>query len=1009
MADETLDFKATFDDSDVLKSLKRIEKETGEVARNANESFSDIGKDLSFAKVESALGGITKGTGAAALALGGVATAAAAMGAAVAAAFAAAATESLKFADSVNGAMDRVAKSTNLSAAELEQFKEDSLDVFAGDPAQGIAAAGENIEDVTRAMSALQQATGLTGDALKEATREALGLRENLDIDITRLSGAAGAALAAGLVGDVSEAFDLMAASQAQFGERAEDVVDTVREYSQDFSDLGFNAQTTFNFLSRGLEAGARNTDVLADSLQEFSINLGDAARLEQLDEISPRLGAIGRAFSEGKITGVDALGAIGDEVRGLDDQLERNEALRLTFGSIFEDMGETATLALTEVGASLDSIDGSAAKTTEAGTSLAASWDAAMRQFLVASEPAAQVILPLIAEGAQEVGKFFQEASPIFLEFAENLDAVAGPSLEKIIDALNRIAISFGLVQEEAEGMDSAIEVLEVFLDTVVAAVEAVATLAQGIAFLNETAQTISGISGIKKAFGAASEQELGVFGLLPEEEEPTIDSSSVIEKDTEATRTNTKAKDENTQARKKNVDQIIDASLATVAATENEEKATEALEKITDAEEKAASKREDIASDLKEKLSDIEIDIGRKRIDAAVSAAQKREDIARKNAQAIEDINRKNTDRIEDASKDLGRKEADLARKQGQERQDLERDTANSRVDIETDFRRRVQDIQSQFAQSAEDAERNRDAVAFLRARDQAQSEISEAQSARDESIQDLATETESRREELSIRQAREREEAQIANKRKLEDLRLQLERELEAQRIKDERATEEAAIAEEIKNQQINTQQERAIEDAKLASERKLADLDQSLEQEKQSIINALDEEIQALVRAEQEKTQAAKQGSQERIRIAQEESQAIQRAIQATASANQGQSLGLSPRRGRQSGGFVGAGQPFRALEDNRLEGFQPTLSQVAFPITGQEGTFASNVSGQVIPGNQLLRDFGPANNTTNVDNSRKQNISVGVVDPENLDPIITSRARIAALQVAEELS
>ncbi len=1023
MAD--IEYTSTLDNKQVLRALRQIESEAKKTAQSLKSELNDLGAGKAAKSVdaagdkivdvldrvekeaketgqslEEAFKGIDKGSDASILALGNIATAAAAVGVAVGAALAAAATASVKFADDLNGAMDRVAKSTNLSSAELKQFKEDSLDVFAGDPVKGIGKAGESIEDVTLAMAELQKSTGLTGEALKDATRQALGLRDNLDIDLSRLGGAGGAALSAGLVSDVTDAFDLMAASQAQFGERAEDVTDTVREYSQDFADLGFNAQTTFNFLSRGLEAGARNTDVLADSLQEFSINLGDAARLKQLDEISPRLGAIGRAFSEGGISGVDALGAIGDEVRSLDSQLERNEALRLTFGSIFENMGETATLALTDVENSLSSIDGAAEQTTVAGTSLAESWDTAMRQFLVASEPAAQVILPLIAQGAQEVARFFQEASPVFLKFATDLEGTIGPALLLIEDALIRIATSFGLVEEEAVGMEALVDILEQTLDVTITAIEAIALLAQGIAFLNEKAQEISGISAIRKVFSRFADEEEPL--ALPEPEEAQAAGPEAISRDTEATTTNTEAKEKNTQARKENIDQIIDATIATAEAAIAQEEATEALDEISDIEEDAAEKREKIAEDLADKLGNIEIDTSRKRIDAAKDAAKEREDIARDNAQNIEEIRRKNADAIEDADIGLGRKEKDLAKKQADDRANIEKDSAEKRADIEKDFRRELADIQTEFEESATEAIRERDAVAFLRAQEMRDTEIGEAEVARIENIGDLQGETEARKAELAQRQADERTQLEEEDAHKLEDLALRLERELEAEAIKTEQALEAAQIAEERKSEEIALQEQRRIENAQAAADEKLASLEQSTEKEKQVVLESLDEQARAQVETELERTRAAQTGSQERIKIAKEEARAIQQAAAAAARAPGGIS-----REGRPGM----AGRPRIGGPQERQ--FGGPVTQDVPALVGEAGPeiFIPLSSGDIVSNDQLIRnimpqEIGGAGTTNNI--QRTINAEFGLIDQNQLTAQIEFRLRNSLLATLAEL-
>lgn len=893
------DYVITFDDSQVLKSFERIDKSLTSMEKKGDKIFKNMGdkaaKSFDFGALKTGLAGA------------GIAIAA--LGVTAAATFAKIATASLGFTDSLNQSMDSVAASTNLSSEELKELKKASLDVFAGDPARGIKAMGNDIVDVTSTMADLQRSTGLTGEALKEAARNALSLRDRFGVDVSKVGAATGAALTAGLEEDPTAIFDLMTAAQARFGERAEDIPDTVQEYSQNFADLGFNAQTTFDFLSRGLEEGARNTDILADGLREFAINLQDAARLEALDEISPRLAAIGQAFADGKITGVDALRSFSKEVKSLDSSLERNEALRLTFGSKFEDIGLSATLALTDVGKSMESIEGQAAKAGAAGTSLAETWDTAMRQFFVQTEPAAQVLLPLLAEGGRKVGEFFKEAAPVFLEFAENLQNTVGPAALLIEDAVTRIAVAFGLVEEGAEGMDVLLDMLDAVLDLVVTTVQAVALLAQGIAFLVEGTQ--------KLVFNIPIPER-----VAREPEEPEELASS-IDEETEATKDSTKAKRENAQARQGAVESAIKAAAGIREAAQAEEEAVGTADDLTDAQEKVAEAFDKLDTAGAQKELENQIEAERAATKAAVDNARAREGIARDNAQAIKKINRGNAQDVEDATTDLGREDAALARKQGQEKASLEQDLANQRVDIETEFHKKVQNIQQQFELSAVDAARTRDATAFLKAQRTRDVALGTAGTDREQAISELQVEGERRREELNIQQGIEREEQAIANEEKLEDLRVQHERELEAQRVANAEELEEQKIKEAQKNEDLATARAEDEEDLK-----------RSLEQKKQALELSLADELALIKAGEAAKTQVMQQESKRRIDILKREQQQRQQASQ------QGRPFGGPGSRGlqgRAEGGPVTKGVPVIVGELGRPEVFVPPSAGTIIPI------------------------------------------------------------------------
>jgi hypothetical protein len=112
---------------------------------------------------------------------------------------------------------------------------------------------------------------------------------------------------------------------------------------------------------------------------------------------------------------------------------------------------------------------------------------------MVVALEPAAQELLPLVAEGVTKLSEFLMAARPIFTDFAGDLSGTLGPALQIIGDSLSRVGAVFGIVDENASGMDTALSVLKGTLDLVVTGIEAVAVASKILADTFEIAKGLS------------------------------------------------------------------------------------------------------------------------------------------------------------------------------------------------------------------------------------------------------------------------------------------------------------------------------------------------------------------------------------------------------------------------------------------------------------------------------------------------------------------------------------
>lgn len=376
------------------------------------------------------------------------------LGAGVAAggALAAGAVSAVNFADEVNAAVNSISKQTGVSGDELAEYKKIATSLFAGPPP-----VADSIDEVADSLSQTANITELTGDALKSATKDAGNLATTFDKDINEVLRAADSLVRNGVANSFDEAFDLIAKGFTEGADRGDDFLDTLNEYAQDFGQLGFTADETLQVINNGLEAGILNSDKIGDSLNEAFINIKDPARIKALNELGVSFDNLATGFADGSIEGIDALDQMIDRLEAIEDPLIRDQAGVALFGSMWEDLGEDAVLALNDINEGMTTTSGAMDELSNKPQSLEALWTSSWRNIQVAIEPLGQEIIPLLSDVLLD---FIEIASdPEIQELAKQLGTNLVDAISESITVLGEISEALGLTQEDSEGVTAAIE----------------------------------------------------------------------------------------------------------------------------------------------------------------------------------------------------------------------------------------------------------------------------------------------------------------------------------------------------------------------------------------------------------------------------------------------------------------------------------------------------------------------------------------------------------------------
>lgn len=208
------------------------------------------------------------------------------------------------------------------------------------------AGMGSGLEEVNDAVRSVIQSgalmEGATDEQLSAMTSKALTLSKAFGVDVGDSTRAVATLMRNGLAPNAEIAFDVITRGFQLGGDQAGDFLDTINEYSTQWQKFGLDAQTATGLLSQGMQAGARDTDYVADALKEFSIRSVDGSKLtaQGFQAIGLNAGEMAQKIGAGGQTAKDALDLTLDRLRAMPDPVARSQAAVALFGTKAEDLG---------------------------------------------------------------------------------------------------------------------------------------------------------------------------------------------------------------------------------------------------------------------------------------------------------------------------------------------------------------------------------------------------------------------------------------------------------------------------------------------------------------------------------------------------------------------------------------------------------------------------------------------------------------------------------------------
>lgn len=245
-------------------------------------------------------------------------------------------------ADGLDSAARRVAASTNLSAEELANLQEVIEEIY-GDNY------GDSFDDIADGISAIKQNLGeLDNRQLVEITESAYALRDVFDYDIAESSRAV-KAMTQNFGISAAEAYDYIARGAQNGLDYSGELLDSISEYSVQFAKMGLSASDMFSIFSSGAENGAWNLDKVGDSVKELAIRVIDGSDTSKqgFEALGLSADSMAARFAAGGDTARNAFIEVITALAEMDDPIAQNTAGINLMGTMWEDMGSDAVLAL--------------------------------------------------------------------------------------------------------------------------------------------------------------------------------------------------------------------------------------------------------------------------------------------------------------------------------------------------------------------------------------------------------------------------------------------------------------------------------------------------------------------------------------------------------------------------------------------------------------------------------------------------------------------------------------
>lgn len=423
-------------------------------------------------------------------------------------------------------ATNQMASATGAAGEELENLRDVMENVYADNFGEDVADVADAVALVDRNMANLDK-NGLTN-----ATEGALALRDAFEYDVAESTRAA-EAIRKNFGSSAEEAFSLIAAGAQNGLDYSGELIDTINEYSSQFSKLGFTADGMFNLLQSGADSTAWNLDKVGDAIKEFSIRAidGSDTTVAAFKDLGYNAEEIMATFAAGGEGANEAFFDVINTLLDVDDQVKRDALGVALFGTMWEDLGVEAMEAMAGASQAAYDTEGALEQINQVRyNDLDSALQGIGRQMEVSLLPAADAVYQSLMDNMPEITEAMEEVSPVIAEIAEDFADWAGGAISDglpvLVDGIKDFADWAGKAYDKAQpflsflwehkgtvlAVAAALRVLGPAIGAVTTAMS-MYSKAKGFVALLQQSGKITEITGAFKAFGSALMGPLGII----------------------------------------------------------------------------------------------------------------------------------------------------------------------------------------------------------------------------------------------------------------------------------------------------------------------------------------------------------------------------------------------------------------------------------------------------------------------------------------------------------------
>lgn len=237
-------------------------------------------------------------------------------------------------------AIDKLGAKIGASKQDMSEYKDVVQDVYKN-------GFGENIGEVTEALGVVVQLSDdLNQTDLSNVTQNVMTLSDVYDMDFAEsMRGAQSLMDQFGISSD--EAFNLIVQGAQNGLNQNEDLLDVINEYSVQFANSGLSANDMFNMIKNGADQGVWSIDKMGDAYKEFNIRMSDGTANDYLKQLGLDADEVVTQFQTGGDSAKGAMNQIAEAITNCDDATLQYQVGVGIMGTMWEDMGQDACLAL--------------------------------------------------------------------------------------------------------------------------------------------------------------------------------------------------------------------------------------------------------------------------------------------------------------------------------------------------------------------------------------------------------------------------------------------------------------------------------------------------------------------------------------------------------------------------------------------------------------------------------------------------------------------------------------